>query len=153
MILRCSQSPGLTRSFRLPLFVYIQDPLYVDCSLVRGLAVFFYVSCHPLSHSHSRIQSPILFFSSTDAILLQAVLPPTYGGRRLATLLSCYVLEPIPSLSCARAFHSRIAVVLKHFIYLRKAPYIPLSRVTVLVRTRHCCPPTLHFFRPIIIVR
>ena len=84
---------------------------------------------------------------------LQAVLPLCIlGGRRLATLLSLYMLELIP-LSCARAFHSPIPVVLNHFIYsLRKAPYIPLS---------HNCPcldpcpshvvvvllPILHFFR------
>jgi hypothetical protein len=96
--MRRSRSPAQLAVFDYPSSSTFKT-LYVDCSLVRGLAVFFYVSCHPLSHSHSRIQSPILFFSSTDAILLQAVLPlHTFGGRRLATLLSRYVLEPIPPL-------------------------------------------------------
>jgi len=106
MDLRRSRSLGLTHGFPLPSLSTF-NTLYVDYSLVLGLAVFFYVSCHPLrhSHSHSRIQSPILFSFLTHgrhspsgyASLL------TSGGRRLTTLLSRYVLEPIPP-SCARAF-------------------------------------------------
>ncbi|KAI0308098.1 hypothetical protein B0F90DRAFT_1680128 [Multifurca ochricompacta] len=50
-----------------------------------------------------------------------------FGGRRSATLLLLSVLEPDTPTPphCARDSHSHFAVVLNHFIYLRKAPYIP----------------------------
>jgi len=151
MDLRRSRSLGPTHGFPLPSSSTFKT-IYVDYSLVRGLAVFFYVSCHPLRHSHSRIQSitnsffPIHGRHSSSS----RASPPYFGRTQVDHVVITLRTRTNPLLSCARTFHSPIAVVLKHFIYsLRKAPHIPFCRrVTVLVpHTRRCCPPTFHFFR------
>ena len=137
MDLRRSRSLSPTRGFRLPSSSTFKT-LYVDFSLVRSLAVFFYVTRHPLRHSHSRIQSPITnsFFLIYGRLSPSSRASPPYTRRmQVGHVVITSRTRTNPPLSCARAFHSPIAVVLKHFIYsLRKAPYIPLCRVTVLVR-------------------
>ena len=135
MDLRRSRSLGLTHGFPLPSLSTF-NTLYVDYSLVLGLAVFFYVSCHPLrhSHSHSRIQSPILFFSHPRTpFSFRLCFPPYFGRTEVDPVVITLRTRTNPPL-LRPCFHSPIAVVLKHFIYpLRKAPYIPFCRVTVLV--------------------
>ncbi|KAH9065860.1 hypothetical protein EDB87DRAFT_898480 [Lactarius vividus] len=89
------------------------------------------------------------FFSSTDAILLQAV-PPfhIFGSRRLATLLLLYVLEPIPPPPLLRPCFSQPYCCCSKTLYLfltQSLLHSSLSGNCPCPRTRCCCPPTLHF--------
>jgi hypothetical protein len=132
--LRRSRSLAPTRSFPLPSSSTIQDPL---CRLFPGprFGLFFYVSCHPLRHSHSRIQSPILFFSSTDAILLQAMLTLiTLGGRRLTHVVITLRTRTNPPPLLRPCFSQPYCCCFKTlYLSFTQTPYIPFCRVTVLV--------------------
>jgi hypothetical protein len=112
MNLRRSRSLGPTRGFRFPLFIYIQDPSMstVPWSEVRPYSSMLTVTlCATPTPAYNH---QFLFFSSTDAILLQAVLP-LYTGRTQVghVVITLRTRTNPPPLSCARAFHSPIAVV------------------------------------------
>ncbi len=130
MNLRHSRSLGSTRSFQLPLFIYVQDPLY---RLFLGprfghilMLAHPCVAPLPLPLPHTIYNS---FFLIHGRHSPSSRASPPYLWRTQVHLVVTLRSRTNPP-SCARAFYSPIAVVLNHFIYsLRKAPYTLLSRV------------------------